>query len=336
MPTNSPQLCQNVNQVLAPAGSAIQGFPINTGDFNGRKVALDSAPDRIYEIECMNNPLDTTGAPASVSGYSMETCIKYCNDNAATCNYGVIFTNSTNGPYLGSCRIATGFATSNPPKIGISNSIGNAQRIARLISPTLYPAVNDAVYYQSRIAPAGDLGFCKGPSSSNYNGSFVALQYFDTTYTGDTNQIFQISCGPYSYFGSGGSAIDVSAQEALYSLDSSTPENCARLCNYNYKANSGPRCQAWQRTATACQMYSERYNVPANAPRPVANPAVTAAGVRAAGFTQTNTPNYKRDVAFNPEDGPAMPQPIGRYHRRVAYGGDSFQDIKPDYIIKGL
>lgn len=267
----------------------------------------------------------------------METCIKYCNDNAGTCSYGVVFTNSTAGPYSGTCRIATGFVTQNPPKIGISNNIYDSQRVARLISPTLYPAVNDAVYYQARNTPAGDLGFCKGPNASNFNGSFVALQYFDGTYTGDTNQIFQVTCGPYSWFGTGGSNIDVSAQETIYGIDSSTPENCARLCNYNYKANSGARCQAWQRTATGvCQMYSERYNVPANSPTPVANAAVTAAGVRIAGFTQTNTPNYKRDIAFNPNEGPAMPQPVGRYHRRVGYGGDPFQEIKPDYIIKGL
>ena len=315
----------------------MNGFPINSGNFNRRKVALASDLTRVYEIQCLTKGLSFANAPSSFGGKSFETCIQSCNADPTNCQYGVIFTNSSAGPYLGSCQFATGYAPANPPQINVGSAVSSQGRVAKLLNSATYPLVNDAVYFQSKITPDGDLGFCRGPNSNNFNMTFIALQYNDGSYSGDTNQVHQISCGQLGWFGTGGSNIDTTAQVALYGIDASTPENCARLCNYNYKAGVSPRCQAWQMTnAGVCQMYSERLNIPANAPSPTYVATVTAAGIRAGGFTQVNAPAYKRDLDSNPNLGPAMPQPVGRYRRGVAYGGVSFQELKPDYIIQGL
>ncbi len=335
MPTNVPQLCQNVNQVQTPAGG-VNGFPINTGNFNRRKVALDSDLTRVYEIQCLTSGLSFAGATGAFGGYSFETCIKYCNDNPTTCQWGVVFSNSTAGPFLGSCQFATGYLASNPPPLKVGNAIGSQQRVAKLLNPSTFPLVNDAVFFQSKISPDGNLGFCTGPNTNNFNMTFIALQYNDGSYSGNTDQIHQLSCGRLGWFGTGGSNIDASlAATAIGVPYPQTPEDCARLCNYNYRAAVAPRCQAWQMTDSAiCQMYSER--IGGAAPSPTYIATVTAAGVRIGGVTQTNVAAYKRDLEFDPNLGPAMPQPIGRYHRRVAYDGDSFQELKPDHIIQGM
>ena len=306
------------------------GFPVNSGDYNRRKVALDSDSTRVYEISCLSNPLAFLSG-SSVGGYSFETCLKYCNDNPTLCQFGVAFTNSSAGGYLGSCRFATGLATQNPPSLAIGAMISNSQRFAKLLTAPNYN-VNDAIFFQSAVSPGGDLGFCKGPNLNNFNNAFVALQYIDGSYTGDTAQIHQITCGAFSWFTGGTTQNTTAAAQALSLADPTTAEDCARLCNYNYKANGAQRCQTWQMTTDGlCQLNTNRGGGPA--PAPTDNPAVTAAGIRIGGYTQTSNVNYRRDID---SDGPAMPQPVGRYHRRAAYGGDSFQDLKPDYIIKGL
>jgi hypothetical protein len=314
-----------VNQIASPGGS--NGFPINTGTYNGQKVALDSDLTRVYEIQCLIKGLSTAGAAGAVGGHSFETCLKLCNDNASTCQWGVIWNNSTAGPYLGSCQIATGYSTANPVQVNVGAAIGTSQRVARLLNTTTYPLINDAIYFQSKET-AGNLGFCQGGNNNNYNFSFVALQYIDGSYSGDTNQVHQISCGQLAWFGSGGSNIDATTIATLYGLPyPSTPEDCARLCNYNFRANVAPRCQAWQMNNVGqCEMYSNR--IAGNPASPTTNPTVTAAGIRIGGNTQTAVPAYKRDEFAS--------YPVGRYQRRVEYGGAAALDIKPDYIVKGL
>jgi hypothetical protein len=287
-------------------------------------VALQNNLDRVYEISCVTKPLTFTNAPGAVGNtYSFETCIQYCNDNAVTCNWGVVWTNSSSG--FGSCQIATGYTTGNPPAVAIGSTIATSQRWARLLNSSL---INDGVYFQARNSPAGDLGFCKGPNNNNYDRAFIALQYIDASYSGDTNQIHQLACGAYSWFGSGGNNIDPATVAPLYGggVTYATPEACARLCNYNYKAGVSPRCQAWQFTNTGvCQMYSERAG--GTAPSPVVSAGISVAGIRIGGVTQTAVPNYKRN-----EDA----QPMGRFDRRTSgleYAGEA---VKPDYIIPGL
>jgi hypothetical protein len=203
--------------------------------------------------------------------------------------------------------------------------ISNSQRYAKLLTVT-YPQVNDAIFFQSK-EPAGNLGLCTGPSSTNYDRAFIALQYLDGSYSGDTNQIHQIACGQYSWYGTGGVILDTTVTATYFGVGTpSTNEDCARLCNYSYKNGTAPRCQAWQMSAAGvCEMNTQRAG--GTAPSPAAAPSVTAAGIRIGGTTQTAVPAYKRDNVASP--------PSGRYDRRVPQPQPIYE-IKPDYIIKGF
>jgi hypothetical protein len=153
--------------------------------------------DRVYEIQCLTKGLTFTNAPAAVgNSYSFEACIQYCNDNAVTCNWSAVWTKSTTA--FGSCQIATGYVVSNPPGKAVGALVSNLQRFAKLNSSL----INDAVYFIPR-KPDGDLGFCKGPNSKNYDRAFIALQYVYGSYS-FSNQIHQIACGAYSWYGTGG------------------------------------------------------------------------------------------------------------------------------------
>lgn len=346
-PATPSQLCQNVN-IFSTAGYSQD--PLNSGTGNNRKVALADFPQFTYEINCVQNVIKTAvSQTTTVNGVttgratSFEACIEQCNaanNNAAYSCFGGYWSNTTSNDCFLATVAASAFNPLNPPDLQLpGTSQNNAKRSFRLLTSgggsTYGALVKDAVIFQSNASPTGDLGLCGGPASTNYDNTFVAMQFQDGSWANGNLQQWEIGCGktwrPTSAVALSTSTIATNNNVAV----PASAEDCGRLCNYEQRLNqqvsssANAACQSWEWVAstTTCNLYSSRTGNSGSAAFRT-DSTITVGGLWLNGLTQSDNVNYKRDIT--PLDGQIAP---GRYRRSI---DDKFGEVVPDFVIPAV
>ncbi|KAK5061111.1 hypothetical protein LTR84_007653 [Exophiala bonariae] len=280
-------LCANTN-VKQNQGS--EG--INPGDFNLRKVALDDAPNVVYEIECYQAPA-TGFVDQSGTYFSFEHCIQKCTSVACQAAQWV--------PTTKLCRLAT------TQRVNTPNSMVFGAYSARLIT-----TANPKVISGSYLLPNNtNLGLCLGPSPGNYDRAEITV--YSRTNTLRDSVTFPVTGRYDSYrvdclgkaIGMGTNPQDEVALSATYGFYPQNADDCARLCithsiaSADGNTNSAVNCRAWYwYDNNSCKMYATK---PGNA----ATAAFSYSGLLAAGwsransgheFTAANVNAYKRSL----------------------------------------
>lgn len=269
-----------------------------------------------------------SGPAAITNVYSLEACMDLCTQaTSSICT--VAYWDSLNAK----CTLYP-----NSGQITPNNIVGNGVRTARLLTPSL-PVVWDATYL---LAPGYDLSICGGPSGNYYNRTWVGVfskganGLSGPVITATRNDIFLITCGPYSYWSSGiqSTAYTTSTTALAYGMSSpQTPDDCARLCEYvnaqsGYSTSSG--CRLWEFAGSGtdpCTLYASRGGFIQN---PVSRPGIIAAGLSRSGAGSefaiggTYPATYKKR---------SLPPGVGpqRIHARDAMADSDH--LTPDAII---
>lgn len=269
-------------------------FPINPGDYNLAKVALANTPSSVYEIECFGDP--KTGTPASLQTSianvpSLDHCVDRCNIAGSVTCQSVIYRKDTSA-----CEIYNQQRTLTP------NPMYYNGQGARLITPA-NPLVISGQYLLSANL-AYNLGLCQGPTSTNYDKSFITVYNQTNTLRnapGNRQDTFRVDCRGNTFFSPSSTPQtrqDHIAIAARFGLTPSGPDDCARLCLWhNVWSNDGNptstiNCRIWHWTTTGvCEMYSDRPGL-SNTPN-------NNATVLVAGYSRSSTGSEYAASAVN-------------------------------------
>lgn len=288
----------NAGGGLLCAGTSVkqnQGSdPINPGDYNLRKVALDDAAGTVYEIECYQAPA-TGFATQSGTSFSFEHCIQRCT------LAGSVACQAAQWLPDGTCKFAT------TQRVNTPNAMVFGAYSARLIT-----SANPKVISGSYLLPNNtNLGLCLGAAPGNYDKAEITV--YSRTNTLRDSVTFPVTGRYDSYrvdclgktLGLGTNMQDEVALAATYGFTPQNADDCARFCithsiaSNDGNTNSAINCRAWYWYDTnVCKIYATK---PANA----ATASVTISGLLAAGwsravsgheFTAANVNAYKRSL----------------------------------------